>query len=218
MPTFRQVASDIINDVRAISLDDRLSYRYIINKLKDKASYFFHQDSESRKLFKISDLWFTIKCVPLEDVPEAECPSWLTGCKTIKRSKFRIPDTYTTKYGDAFKVLAVNNSKEFTQIKSNQFADYANNPYAKNYFWIEDGYLWFPNSSLQFVKIIGIFKNTIEVDKLNDDATDCATPLDSLFNMPDYIVTIAKQEILKELFPAKSIQVDENPNQNNLIK
>lgn len=219
MPKLRAIISDVINDLNAVNRDDKPSYRYIANKLRDKANYFLKQDADSRKLFKINTLWKHIECVDLKDEPLNLCPWYLQNCEKIKKSTIKIPDTYETLYGNLIIVSHLKNKYTFKEIKPYQYGEYSANPFAKGkVFWIENGYLYIPDTSIEHVKIFGVFKDTTQVDKLNG-ISSCLSPLDSEFAFPEYIITIAKQEVLKELVgTTKQIVPDNKPDLNTTTR
>ena len=208
--TIKEICSDIINDLRSYNLDDRVSYRFIKNKLIDKANYFTKQDAELRKITKLSNLWQPIDCVELEEVSLSNCGG--NGCKKVMKSTTKIPDTYQTGYGYTLKVFNIDYTKEYNIIQPSYYKDIINRPYAtKNgYYWLVDGYIFIPDSEVEVITVLGMFKET-----LNTSKDGCPKPLDTIFAFPDYIVTIAKQETLKELLGSfKQINPDESPNLN----
>jgi hypothetical protein len=148
MQTLRQAISDIVNDLRAYNLDDRFSFRFLANKLKGKIETFIKQDSEVRAIFNINEIWKAIPCVELEDADYGVCSEYYDYCDVLKRSKIKLPDVYTGRYGNFIKVLNVNNSNEYKQIKSFEYKDIKRREYRNKsikYFWVEDGYLYIPD-------------------------------------------------------------------------
>lgn len=208
--TLREVCSDIINDVKAYNLDDRLSYRYVKNKLIDKAEYFVRQDAEARKLQKIIDLWQPIDCIDLVEVPANYCGD--VSCKTVMKSVIKLPESYQTNYGNLIKVFNIDYTKEYTLTTPALYKDEKNRkfPSNKSYYWVIGGYIYIPDSTVEVISVLGMFKESLQ--------NGCNKPLDSKFSFPDYIKTIAKQEVLKELLTGKQIPQDEKPNLNTNIK
>lgn len=210
MPTIRQVCSDIINGLSAKNIDDRISYRFIRNKLMDAATYFIKQDVEMRKLFKLSNLWKEMGCYDLVEVPYSECAP--LGCKTLMKSIKQIPEVYETGYGYAVKVFNVDFSKEFKLIQSYEYKDISQRRFKSNngYFWINDGYIYIPDQTLEVVIPLGMVKE----DSILKDS-ECPKPLDSEFAFPEYIIKIAKDDVTKELLVGRQLPEDQNPNLNN---
>lgn len=223
MATFRQLASNITNDFRANRLDDRFSYRFLIRSLISAAELFFKQDAESRKLFNINILWKKLNCIDLEEVDLINCHFDIGGCKKIMKSTQKIPQTYQTSYGNVIKIINLNYSKEYKEIRPELYRSYSNRRFKlpqAGYFWIIDDYLYIPDSEVESVTGLGIFKNTIDVDKFNCvEGAECMSPLDSEFLFPDYIVEVGKSELKKSIGTfTKRVIVDENSNLNSNIK
>jgi hypothetical protein len=224
--TNRQIISDIMSDLRAVDLDDRISKRFILNKLRSYAVTFIKRDAESRRLINLTDLWTDVSCVEMCEVPLVDCCNEdIPDCTTVMRSKHKIPDTYETFYGEMLEVHNPTYAKEFRQttpkayknIKLREFQDKR-----IKYYWLSNGYLIIPDSMVRIVTIRGVFANPAEALKLNtcikQDNT-CPKLLDQPFVCPDYLLSVVKQETLKDLFGFyKRSVVDENPDLNNNIK
>jgi hypothetical protein len=224
--TNRQIISDISSDLRALNLDDKVSKRFILNKLRNYASTFIKQDAESRRLMALTDLWTDVSCVEMCEYPLVDCCGEdIPDCTTVMRSKYKIPDTYETFYGEMFEVHNPTYAKEFKQttpkgyknIKLREFQDKR-----IKYYWFSNGYLIIPDSMVQKVSIRGVFANPAEAKKLDSCAIEdkqCFSTLDQPFVCPDYLVSVVKKEVLKDLFGFfKRVTPDENPNMNNNIK
>lgn len=213
--TLRQVLSDLSSDVNALNIDDRLSFRFLASKFKDKIQTFIRQDARSRELVSETSIWKPISCVKLKDVPAIDCCDVDDG-SFVKKSKIRIPEAYSTTYGNLIKVFTLNGSFEYKQIKSFEYKDYVNREYGNaKPFWIEDQYIYIPNSTLKSVKVLLIPKNPLEVDILNGKCDKCTSPLDVELNYPAYLITAAKKAVLEELAGVTvKVVTDEKPNEN----
>lgn len=213
--TIRQICSDIINDVKAYNLDDRLSYRFIKNKLFDKISIFVKQDAEMRKLQKLSDLWKPLTCFPMIEIPIDECGD--NSCDKILKSTYKVPSVYQTSYGYSLRVFNNNYSKEFLPIAPGTYRDIKGRPFkSKNgYYWLANGYLMIPDSTIEEVTLSGMFKEDSELAKIKNPKA-CIKLLDSVFSFPDYLIALAKKEVLTELLGGnRRVQEDDKPNDNH---
>jgi len=225
--TNRQIISDIVSDLRASNLDDKVSKRYILNKLRSFAATFIKRDAESRRLMNLTDLWTDVDCVPLCPTPLVDCCNEdIPDCTTVMKSIHKIPDTYETFYGELLEVHNPIYAKEFRQttpkayknIKLREFKDKK-----IKYYWLSNGYLIIPDSMVQTVTLRGVFADPSAAKKLSECADKnedkCSGILDQPFVCPDYLVSIVKQETLKDLFGFyKRVTTDENPDLNNNIK
>lgn len=218
--TLRQVLSELVTDIKAVNLDDRVSFRYLDSKFKSKVEYFLRLEAKSREILKDFSIWKPINCIDLIDVASNAC-NVTDICFTLKRSKDKIPEAYNTNYGQLIKVLTIDGINEFKPIKSNEYGDYINREYIRNkyVYWMEDQYIYIPNTTIETIKSLIIPKNPIEVDKLNCEASACASPLDAVLSYPDYLITLAKKEVLNELLGAyKRVIEDEKGDDNTNVK
>lgn len=196
----REILSSLATDVKAINLDDRISFRFLNTKFNDKISYFLRQEAKSREIFKDFSLWKSINCIDLIDVNSNAC-GFIDECKTLKRSEKQIPEAFNTNWGQLIKILTLSEDIEFKGIRSSELSDYLNREYSKptSVYWLQDQYIYIPNTNLETVKGLIIPKDASAVDKFNCDLSQCASPLDGIVSYPDYLITLAKQEVLKEL-------------------
>jgi hypothetical protein len=224
--TNRQIISDIIIDLRAVNLDEKVSKRYILNKLRNFAALFIKRDAEARKLQGISDLWTEVQCVELREAPLIECCDIdIPNCVTVMKSKYKIPATYETLYKEMLEVHNPLYAKEFKQIAPKEYKDIKLREFQDKrikYYWFSNGFLIIPDSLVETVTLRGAFVNPAEALKLNSCASQdnaCISLLDQPFVCPDYLVPVVKQETLKDLFSFyKRNVLDENPNLNTNIK
>ena len=215
MQTIREVVSDIINELNAYRLDDRISYRYIKNRIFDAAAIFIKQDAESRKLYNLTDLWSPPKCYLLESAPPTGCVS----CKTIKRTQESIGKSYQTGFGNTIKVFNSDMSGEYMPTSASGYSSIANRPFKPKvgYYWLSDNKIYIPdNDTVDQVIIIGMFKEGVD---LSSSDKDCKKPLDFVFSFPDYIISLAKTQVITDIL-AKFVQIpaDERSNDNSNVK
>lgn len=222
MQTLRSAVSDINNDLSAIDLDTRFSIRFITSKLKGRLETIFKQDTLDRTILTISDIWKQLDCIALEDADESACSEYYEYCDCLKKSVKKIPKVYTSKYGNLFKIVTVNRDTEFKQIRPFEYKDIARREFKSKkikYFWVEDDYLYLPDCAIEEVKGYGIFKDSQEADLFNGEASPCYLPLDSIIQVPDYILDVAKQDVVNNLAQInRRIQPDNNPDLNTNTK
>jgi hypothetical protein len=213
----RQIVSDLAQDVRAINVDDRISFRYLANKFKDKFTTFLRMEGRSRDIFNHAGIWQSINYIELEDTP-VNVGEQVNGCYSLKRSKVKIPDHYSTNYGPLLKILTIDGLQEFKLLsQSYDYESYVTREYgpSKNAAWLQDRYLYVPNTTIDAVKALIVPKNSIDVEKLNGTCSACASPLEGDLNYPEYLITLAKQEIYKELTGGyKQVREDEKGDDN----
>lgn len=220
MTTFRKAISDIVQDLKSYNLDDKYSYRFLTSKLKGNIENFLKQDSVDRTILQINELWKPLNNISLKDAYDSTFNIYYDSKDTLKKSVYKIPEVYVTKYGNLIKIVNINNSLEYKQIKSFQYQDNKNREFSTKkakYFWIEDGYLYIPDSDVEEVRAYGLFKDSQEVDVCNGSIDCCYKPLDSVILAPDYIITISKQQVVVDLASINKRMIedsntDQNPN------
>lgn len=224
--TNRQIISDIVNDLRALNLDDKVSRRYILHKLRDFTGLFIKRDADARRLLNISDIWTTVDCVELVETPIAQCCHIdIPNCVMVMKSKKKIPETYETLYKELLQVFNPVYAKEFRQTDPQQYKNLLNREYNDKrikYFWIANNYLIIPDALVTTIALRGVFLNPYEAKKLDScvSVNDlCNSSLDQPFVCPDYLIPVVKQEVLKDLFNFyKRNVLDEKSNLNTNIK
>lgn len=202
MDSTRKVISDVLGSLNISSLDDRISYRRVLSILNDKLRKFIKQDSDSRKLFKLSEGWKRIPCLTLKEIDMIECGFDIPHCKTLMKSVKKIPEVFQTTYGNMLKVMTLDGTKEFVQTTFPAYKDIANREY-KNpntiYFILLEGNIYIPDREIEEVSLYGLFKNPFEVTKLIDPDAKCLKPLDEKFPCPDYLLDAVKSDTGVEL-------------------
>jgi hypothetical protein len=224
--TNRQIISDIISDLRAVNLDDKVSKRHILNKLRGFAALFIKRDTDTRRLLNISDIWVDVPCVELCEAPLIDCCNIdIPNCKFVMKSKKKLPEVYETFYKELLEVHNPVYAKEFRQITPKEYKNILAREFQDKrikYFWISNGHLIIPDSMVEVVTLRGAFINPAEAKKLSgclEGDDKCISLLDQPFNCPDYLIPVIKQEALKDLYNFyKRTVTDESPNQNNNTK
>lgn len=219
MQTCRQFISDIQGELRNLNLDDKLPFRLILSKGRDKVSLLIKQDSDSRRLFKTSAVWKFIPSVPL-------CPTTLTdvpvpGIRQVMRSRQPLPEAFQSSYGDLIKVLTVDGNKEIRQTTLDKYKDLMGREFKDPsvlYWFPLDGHICLPDSEVEEVSAWILAKDALAVDRFNGKG-DCSLPLDAAFMCPEYLLDAVKKDLVVELAKiTKSLPQDERPNQNTNSK
>lgn len=212
--TLRQACSDVLTSLKGYDLDTTLSFRYIKNILINKASLLFKQDSKLREFTLSSNLWVPIDCFELCEVPMSECLFY--GCNSIMKSTRKIPDVVQTSFGYALKVMNLDLSGEFLPTTPQAYKDIKARQFKSKlgYYWVVDNYLFLPDTSIDTVYLLGMFLEGASIE--DGKIVDCYKVLDSQIPFPDYILSLAKTETIKEVLGSnKQIRTDNNPNLND---
>ena len=222
----RDFYSQIVNNIKALNIDDFIAPKFVLTMATNIAADFIKKDNDNRRLWKMSEGWKEAECLPLIEVPITSCPDLDTFvCKRLMRTKDKLPDTYSTRYGNLIKHVASINfgqfydpvsPRQYKAIMNRQFVDYK-----KKYYFFIGGYIYIPDSQVESIRIEAFFKKPWEVDVLNAQNEDCSTcnknicvkPLDYEFVAPEYLFNNIKEEVLKQLRGVYlQVKTDEYPN------
>lgn len=217
--TNRQIISDVITELRSMNIDDRISNRFVLSRLRDKTKAYIKQDLDSRRLFKITSLWRTINCLDMCPLPFMECACDIPKCNFVSKSVKKLPKLFDSNYGTLIKVFTVTGAKEYKQTTLSEYKNIKNREYtdATKYFWIDgDGYLYIPDSEVKAVLVQGLFETPHDVNILNEiKGAECAKILDDMFICPGHLFDLIKKDTILELAKIyKGLVSDEKPNQN----
>ena len=224
--TNRQVISDIVNDMRALNLDDRVSKKFILSKLRNAAAQLIKREADSRRILAISDLWTEVQCVELCRAPLIDCCNTdIPNCKFVMKSKNPIPATYETLYKELLQIFNPFFAKEFKQITPQEYKDLLTREFQDKrikYFWLSNGYLVIPDCLVESVVLRGVFVEPAKAKQLNscESTTDkCVSILDQPFVCPEYLMKPVKDITLENIFNFyKRNVLDEEPNLNTNLK
>lgn len=218
METIGQHISRIRNTFNLTSSDTIVTNRYIYSLMKKNRDFVVKRD-RIQKIIQQDNLFQTINIQELQEVDTVEACGIQTDCK-IKRTKYKLPKLIENDYGVIIRwVGALDGIKEIKYINSNAFQRKVRKPTFKynneTYYWFKDGYLYFPNTEWDAVRIEGFF----DEDVVNDcDDAVCKNRNQEIFRIPDYLVTAMDQLIFQELSVHVQLPYDETQNDNTNIK
>lgn len=208
--TNREIISNARNMLKSVNIDDRLPSAFIYSEIIKVAQLIFKREAESRKIFNSTELFKKIECEELIDVESKKCGNLPIPCKNLKRSKNKIPKLFLSSTGSIMFVTSVVDSERLTQSNVNDYINISKREFKSksSFYWVEDDYLWIPNTSLKFVNIYGIPLSVA-------DLSGGCNFLDSESSIPGWMledvlrVTIEKIANINKRLPA-----DENSNLN----
>lgn len=231
----REWNSDILNNTKQYSMDSFISQKFIYSETISIIADFLKKDHDAkRKLAKLSEGWDEITCMQLEEVPVFECEGIdIRNCEKLMRSKDKLPDTFTSSFGNIIKhVASINFSSFFDPVTPRQFNDIQKREFIdkrKNYYFFINGYIYIPvykgqTFGIESIRIDAYFKSKWDVAQFNlknSDCKDCQkdkckSPLDFDLVIPTYLENDVKKELLNRLSGLfLKVQADQYPNMNN---
>jgi hypothetical protein len=220
--------SEVRNTLRSASVDEWIPGKLIHYKGISYSALFLKREADDKRLHKYTNLWTPIKCLEMvEDDLIKCCSEFIPNCTTVSRSKEKLPDIFSTRYGYLIQVFSLDYSKEYTLTSPKQYKNYLKSTFKdprKRYAWLENGYLIIPDIRVKSVFVNGMFTDKSKAlalsckDEDSEEQT-CISLLDEDFVVPEHLIADVKNAVVKELAETyKRIQPDEYQNLNSLEK
>lgn len=229
--TIREGIHKVKRLFREINADSRLSDRVVYSLMNTHTGWLVYRESEKLKLVKGDKIYQTIKCVPVIEAPLIDpCCGVKSNC-TIYRTKDRLPELFEDGNGVIIKTaVSIDSSTSLTMIKPEEYERKVNNPWInqekKNqYFFFNDGYLYFPGGNWKKIEVKAMFKLELNLNDLCTETPDCDDPakkcirfLDTRFIIPTFLEAQMFDAVIRDLsntykrLPEKSNEINKNDN------
>lgn len=218
--TNSKIVSRVLNGIKALGKDDRISKRYILNIAKQKAEYYISTKLADRSLYKEDNLYTTIECFELEKINIIKCDIIeFRTCKSIMKSKKKIPGLVYSKYGNSLKeVTSVDDSKDFIATTPRQYRKDKERQGSEEAirFYVKDDYLYLLDTEVEVVNLYLLTQDTEKVEEIcSCSKEECKSLWDYEFVCPSKMTKIVIEETIQEIFSSKQVTPDTNPNMDN---
>lgn len=218
-----ELISQVRNQLRIANSDSRLTNRLIWSIIQKHSEWLIKRESRKLRVLNQDTIFQTIKCADVDYAPAIDdCCGVRSKCKVF-RTRDKIPEVYEDDWGVIIKsVYTIDGSLEFTHITIHEYMRKLENPHSRYdktpYFFYNNGYLYFPMSTIRKVMIKGYFTDEIVNDC--EDCTDeepCLSMLDSPVRIPKYLLGELMDFVLKEISGItlqieQDEQIDKNEN------
>lgn len=212
--TIREFVSIVKENLNSVSLDDTLSNEHIYWVGVNVAKLLIKRETESRKIFKNTSLFKRI-CVPMKEVSGNDCGISFP-CNKIMRSEKQLPKGFLTNFGSLLLVFNINRDKDYKEMSVTAYKNLKNQKYksrSTGYFWIENDYLYVPDSEVEMLYVLGLFTDPEEL--LAFEGATCGKILDLPFPAPDYFYDVITDLTVQKISNKKRIPLDEDGNLNS---
>lgn len=225
--TGNELVTRIVNGLKAITKDNHISKRYILNIAKAKAKFLMAQKLDEGTLFKEEGIISTIECFKMKKVDVKTCDIFeFRLCDNVMKSCEKLPEGLFGKNGAGIlDVTNIDGSVSYTYVTPRTYSiNKKRHFYSKKikYYYIKDGYLYLPDSLNELVEIRMFALDKTEVEEAcecNQNKDACKSKLETEFVCPDRFLDLVIRDTLQEVASIyrTSIQ-DENPNLDENIK
>lgn len=218
--TNSKLVSRIVNGLKALNKDDRISRRLILNIAKQKAEFYISQKLNDRSLYREDNLYTTIDCFVMEKIEIIKCDIIeFRTCKNIMKSKEKIPGLVYSKYGNSLKeITSIDEEKDFLAITPRQYRKNKDRQGEDDYirFYVKDGYLYLLDTEVERVNLYLLTQDTEKVSEIcGCTEEDCKSLWEYDFICPSKLTKIVIEETIQECFASKQVTPDTNPNLDN---
>jgi hypothetical protein len=197
--TNKEIISEVVNDLRALQVDDRVSERYVLSKLRYYNALFLKRENDQLRLFYDNNIWTPIDCLQMEPIDAVQCLDIRIPISTpFARSVHPIPEIYSYKNGPIIReVSPLDGAKTYLPSTPNDYLKIIKREYRdpnQRYYWFQGDHLVVANSQQLKLTLNACFVDAAKAKLLNSCGTDQSC------TAPGHLVGAVKQETLKDLF------------------
>jgi len=220
------ITSRIRKTIKAETQDAFITDRYIFSIVEKHAAWMLRREDNTMKIIRMINSFNTLDYVPLKEVDKiaASCLGIKSNC-IIKRTIDPIPDLYEGYFGPLIRTVgSIDGSEQVYPTTALQYTKLANSKNFKynktKYYWISEGYIYFPNIDWDAVTVDGIFKDDISDYKCEDCKGDtaCLAAQDRQFNVPQYLLGELENFVRQEILALYQTPADPTNDKQNLIR
>lgn len=214
--------SRIVNGLKALNKDARISKRYILNVGRDIVKDFVAKNISTGKLVKDLNLITYIDCFPMKPDDTIKCDIVeFKRCKDLAKSVCKLPKMIGADYGNS--IVSVYSIDEMTEIKPISLNQYRRNQNRKAtdtlFYYEKNGYLYIPDSKVRRVslEIITLHPEDVDLSKCSCQEApkeECIDIYDTEFIVPAKFSENVVKATLNEIILQKQMATDTNPNLN----
>lgn len=206
MSTCRVVVSQIRSNPKLTSSDVMITDRAILNMARTANIKFVVQRLDARQGWTDPNLFSPFSCIPMKDVPVAECCDVQIDCK-LSRSVNKIPKIVGTKFNLAIEgVWSINRKNRFIESNPNRYANSLklNNKREYKFFWILNDYLYLSKPGIELATMSAFTEQFVDTTSYSCEANKSKCPINpldlefkTLKGLEDDVIGYVTDEILR---------------------
>lgn len=214
-----EITSIVLNVLKSNSKDSRISRRLVLSVLESKAKFLISQKLQDKSLYREANIYRELPCVEFISIDKIDCPiAELRLCKSLIRSKNKLPELIWSKYGHTLKeVTSLDGEYVFEPTTISQYRrdKQRTGKSLKKYFYFKDGYVYIPDTEFIAGNLYLLTQDLYELEQICECSNNkCDSVWDFEFVCPNKLEEVVIQETIKQLSLTKQIQEDVNPNLN----
>lgn len=207
MALLSEMISRVRSSFKLIDADNVITNRVVADELRAAANKLIKQQVDKRKLFSIDNIFTSIPCLTMEQVPLASCCSYTSPC-TIAKSVLQLPKIGVSIYGPIIDgVYSIDGFTKFDYMDPDRYANMLRlYPDGKrpSVCWIKGGYLYISDPMVETVSAYPFFEGFVDPAMFSCAGPPIcpANPMDLEFKCPGYletdVVNMARDMILRD--------------------
>lgn len=219
MKTYGEIINRVANTVKALTKDDRIPKRYILQVFQSKLEFLLSQKLKDMSLFREDGLYTTITCIELDEIDIFECDIIeFKSCSSVTKGKKRLPKIINSRFGPAVRsVTNIDNTIEYVKTTPSKYRKdkLREEKLSRQQYYIDNGYPYLPDSRMEVINMSILTLENYLINEISGCSKDnCKSYWDYEVPTSDKITEVAVQETIKELSLNKQIVEDSNPNLN----
>lgn len=218
--TNRQAVSKVINSLRELSVDNRISRRYVLSILRDVSKGLIAQKNLDRTIDLDTNLISEVTCFEFTKIDSINCPiASFRRCDILMKSKHKLPELIFSRLGSSIKEIT--SVDETFRIKVTSLESYRRDQSRKYkiknevFAYIDsEGYVFIPDTEIHMANVKFITMKTEDVAAVSSCKEEsCLSGYDYNFIVPDKLESAVFNEAIRIIIGTyKQIRPDVNPN------
>lgn len=223
MITIGEGISRVRRSLKAVKLDAFMTDRHIYSMMLRATRFLIRRMDAQNKLMMFKTLFQTINRLELIEVDrvEAKCKCYdvESGCK-FKRTKEKLPPIFDGYWGPMIRTVSsidgmieVNPTYRTSWEKMSSLKTFKYNK--SQYYWYQDGYLYFPNLEWDEIMIEAMFEEDVSNYGCEDE---CINRKDQRFMVPSGLHEEVEKMIMQDLGFTLQIPPDQQHDNKNAVR
>ena len=197
---------------KGTKIDAFLTNRFLYSMILKFAKLYIKRLDDSNKLSRWNSLFEVLPGVELIDVSKIEACVDIDTCCTFKRTKNPLPPMLEGTYGSKIRTIStIDGTYQIYETQAKTYSKMTKSTsfkYNKNkYFWLNNGYAYFPNMDWELVDVDALWEDSIEQYKCCADDC-CVDRINERSNIPDSLFVETEDGIRQELLSMMQIPSD----------
>lgn len=208
--------------IKGVKIDAFMTNRFLYSMILKFAKLYIKRMDDSNKLGRYNSLFEVLPGVELIEVDKIEACVSIETCCTFRRTKDQLPPILEGSFGAIIRsISSIDGSFPVRQTTAKVYADMVKSTSFKyntnKYFWLNNGYAYFPNLEWELIDIDAMWENDISIFKCCVDNC-CVDRINERTNVPESLFPEIENAVRQELMGMIQIPADAKTDHQSLQK